>query len=167
MKKIIALTISLLLASPVLTQAESRGFVNLGIGSSKDKVLDETATSLRAGVGATVMQNLNAEAEFVYLGTLDFGVLELTQSGASVSISPFINVGDNATIFLKLGLLLWRIELSSGSASVDDTGTDAFGGIGLSVGINDKTSLVVEYDAYTVSDGDINLITVGARFAFD
>ncbi len=167
MKKIIALTLSLLLASPVLVQAESRGFVNLGIGSSKDKVLDETATSLRAGVGTTVMQNLTVEAEFVYLGTLDFGTVELSQSGGSVSISPFINVGDNATVFLKLGLLFWRIELSSGSASVDNTGTDAFGGIGMSIGINDKTSLVVEYDAYTVADGDVNLITVGGRFAFD
>lgn len=157
--------LSVLTLAPA-AQVLANGYLLLGAGTSKDDVLDESATGIKIGVGANLNKNIAVEAAFVDLGTIDFPGVEFSQYGLAASVIPTLQVNDNVALFAKLGLFSWTFEVNSIIGSGEDTGTDPFIGFGVEFKANAKMAVVVEYEGYEVSDGDVSLLSVGARIGF-
>lgn len=146
------------------TQAVAKGYLLISAGSSQDDALDESATGIKFGVGSMFGDNLAGEVAFVDLGTIDFPLAgtEFSQYGLAASISPVFELGDQASLYAKLGLFSWTFE-ATGFISGEETGTDLFYGFGFEYKVSDSASIVAEYEAYEVFDGDVSLLSVGVR----
>ena len=138
-----------------------------GVGSSKDDVLEESATGFKIGIGANLNENIAVEAAFVDLGTIDFPFgVEVSQYGLAGSLKPFYNVNDQAAIFARFGLYSWTFEITDGFITLEDTGVDPFIGFGVEFKAGDKAAVIAEYEAYDVSDGDVSLLSIGIKISF-
>ena len=150
------------------THALANGYLLLGAGSSKDDVLDESATGFKIGVGTMINENLAVEAAYVDLGTIDlpaFGV-EISQYGLAASLMPVFKISEEAAVYAKIGLYSWTFEASDAFGSGEEDGSDMFFGFGFEYKVEDSASVVVEYESYEVLDGDVDLLSVGVRINF-
>ena len=165
--KLRLLTVLCFLTLGSATHALANGYLLLSAGSSNDDVLDESATGFKIGVGTMINENLAVEAAYVDLGTIDFPFgIEVSQYGLAASLIPVLKINEDAAVYAKIGLYSWTFEVSSGLGSGEDSGTDAFIGFGFEYKVGDSASVVAEYEAYEVSDGDVDLLSVGVKINF-
>ncbi len=165
--KLRLLTVLCFLTLGSATHALANGYLLLSAGSSNDDVLNETATGFKIGVGANINENFAVEAAYVDLGTIDYPYgIEFSQYGLAASLMPVYKISEEAAVFAKLGILSWTAELTDGFTTLEDTGSDLFFGFGFEYKVGDSASVVAEYEAYEVLDGDVSLLSVGVRIGF-
>ena len=162
----ISITILAALAMSISTAARADGYLLASFGSAEDVVFEETAGAFKVSAGTMVNDVLGVEFGFVYLGSFDVAFVEITQLGVAGSINPTVNIGESASLFFKLGLFSWSFVVDDGFSTAEDDGIDPFFGVGLSVDISEKAQLVIEYEGFEVSDGDVDLVSAGVRFKF-
>jgi hypothetical protein len=156
-------TVLWILAVVPAGHAIAGGYIGISGGSSKDDVLDETASGFKLAVGGSFSDSLDAEIAYVDLGTITIGPFDIEQSGLAASVSPVLKINDQASLFAKVGLFAWTFKVSDSFGSGEDTGTDLFYGFGFEYKISDKLGLIAEYEKYDVSDGDVSLTSLGIR----
>ncbi|MES0328333.1 MAG: outer membrane beta-barrel protein [Gammaproteobacteria bacterium] len=151
-----------------VTHALANGYLLASIGNSDDDVLQETATGIKIGMGAMLNENLAVELAYVDLGTIDFPFfgVEISQYGLAASLIPIHKISEQAAVYAKIGLYSWTLEVSDPFGSGEDTGTDLFYGFGFEHKVGDSVAVVAEYEFYEVSDGDVDLLSVGVKIDF-
>lgn len=149
-----------------LPQAYAGGYFGISAGNSKDKELDESDTGFKVSVGGLVSDNAAVEVAYVDLGDINVGFFDVSQSGFAFSISPLLKLNQQSSLYAKIGLFAWTFEVSDGFSSGKDTGTDVFFGFGFEYRFGEQTALIAEYEKFDVSDGDVDLASVGVRIGF-
>jgi len=96
-------------------------------------------------------------------------ITEETGIGANAKFT--FAFSDKSSVSGRIGIMKWDVTASVSGASVasstaSDDGTDPFYGVGYKYNFNNKYSLTVDYDSYTVSDADLNMFAVGVLYNF-
>jgi OOP family OmpA-OmpF porin len=138
--------------------------------------VDESDTGFKIYGGFQFNKYLGAEVGYVDLGKagVSGSVLGVPFTGdAGATAWTFAGVGtlplnESFALFGKVGLANWKVNASaSGFGSTDDSGTDAFFGIGGRYNLNKNWGLVLEYEQYTAGDwGDASFTSLGVRYKF-
>ena len=108
------------------------------------------------------------EASYYDFGKLDEGVNQLDIDGGSLSIIGSIPVAERFSIFGKVGIHDWDVEVSGPVTSrfSDDSDTDAFYGIGVEYALSDLWDIRGEFERYEVDDFDLDVVSIGVSFNF-
>jgi len=141
---------------------------------------DESDSGFKIYGGFQFNKHLGAEIGYVDGGKATFG-----GSIPSLGIGPFtgdlsvtaitfaavgtLPLNESFALFGKIGLASWDAEASvsfAGAAgSVDDSGTDAFFGVGARYNLNKNWGLVLEYETYD-TDPSVSMTSFGVRYKF-
>ena len=135
---------------------------------------DEQAFGLKGFIGGDATEHLRFEAFYTYSGEFEAsdGSADVTvdASGIGVALMPMVAASDRVDLFARAGFWLWdaEVEAASGGLSATDTadGTDPVLGLGGRIGVNERTSIRVEWEQYDLDDTEFTLLSVGAEFTF-
>ncbi|WP_135080942.1 outer membrane beta-barrel protein [Terasakiella sp. SH-1] len=157
-------------------------------GSAK---LDEDDTGFKLYGGADLNQLFGIEAHYANFGEAvltgsngdNFNYKGATYaiiadgvkiSASAKSLGAAVTAGVNVTKWLrpmaKLGLHRWDLDAnvtsSAGSASLNDSGTDAFFGLGLEANIYQDLTVRVEAERFKFEDEDVDFVSLGLKYKF-
>jgi len=152
--------------------------VYLGADIGQTDYEGEDATSFRLFAGMPVNESFSIEGAWINQGEASesgfdpfFGQYkaELEASGIQISGLGSIPLQDKLSLYGKVGLYLWDVDLSftdnTGTFSGSDDGSDIFFGFGLNFIINDQLVLRGSYDLISIDIGgesfDADLVSVG------
>lgn len=145
---------------PTTYAAAGDKYFGISVGSSDDDVFNETDTGIKLILGFQPSDVVALEIAYVDLG--DFIGDVVSQSGIALNAIGKIPLNNDVAITGKLGMFSW--DISAGSLS--NTGTDLAYGFGVEVKVSKEVAIVAEYEMFDVDDGDVSLISGGAKFYF-
>ncbi len=137
-------------------------YFGISVGSSDDDVFNETDTGIKLILGFQPSDVVALEIAYVDLGDFDTIFGSVSQSGIALNAIGKIPLNNDVALTGKLGMYSWDISLGSAS----NTGTDLAYGFGVEVKVSKEVSIVAEYEMFDVDDGDVSLISGGAKFYF-
>lgn len=185
MNRGILLLVGALACGPVAAQ---QAYIGAGVGQSDVDELNDTDTAFKVFLGVHVNPNLALEGGLVSFGetTANYGggeSISADAAGAYGAVVGRLPVGA-ATVYGKVGLQYWDVDLVVCSAGMcdrgSDTGIDPMLGVGLEIPMVNRVAVRAEFERYLdVSDGvevfdgyarstgtDVDVITVGLRYSF-
>ena len=141
---------------------------------------DESDTSFKVFGGNQVNENIAFEFFYMDLGeasaTASGDTYKSEVTGLGVSLLAGGKVGQNFSLFGKVGLMLWDADVTVdvagvGSGSASDDGTDLLFGVGAKYDFSDKAAVRLEYelidiDNFDAGTGDFKVLTLGFLFGF-
>ena len=152
-----------LLILPITYAAAGDKYFGLSVGSSDADTPNETDTGIKLILGFQPSDAVALEIAYVDLGDFDTGGSgSLSISGIALNAIGKIPLNNDIAITGKLGMYTWDTDLSPGS----DSGTDLAYGFGVEVKVSKEVAIVAEYEMFDVDDGDVSLISGGAKFYF-
>lgn len=155
----------------------------LGLTSSTST--DDTDTGWKAFAGYRIMKYLAVEGAYTNFGEATATSI-ITAPGAgvvnskieaeswTVSALGILPLGDKFSLFARLGVNLWDIDVSAtgtgtggtASASDSDDGTDWVYGVGAAYNLTKNLSVRGEWERYDFDDGDVDLLSAGVSWNF-
>jgi len=134
--------------------------------------VEDTDSAWKLFVGYQANENLGFEAAYVDLGQAKGtggGVTETVQSsGIAFSLVGTAPLSSSAGIFGKVGLFSWSTDISATgpvrSASASTTGTDLTYGVGAKFQFNKQVGARLEWEHFTLSDINADMLSVGILF---
>jgi hypothetical protein len=164
-----AILLSSLMLSPAIAE-DKKNYVEVGYGWAAYEVEGWRFVPkiMKFNVGKKVLDNLAVE------GMAAFGVSDSSIGGLTLKadnafgayVKPFVNLGENAELFGKIGFTRFTGTLSGlASAAGSDSGF-SYGG-GAAFKFDDSVALVGDYMVYYDNQGvQIHGFTTGFRFGF-
>lgn len=147
--------------------ADDSGFyVGAGIGEFGVDVggFDGSDTGFKLFGGYHFNKYFGLELEYLDGGTVEDSGLELDVSGFNASGIGVLPVGENFSLFAKLGMLFWDVD-TNGFGS--DSGEDFSWGIGAGYSFTDQFGMRLEYQGFEIEDTDmVDMISLGASWKF-
>jgi len=168
-KILFILLISITLLSNAIAE---QSYIGASIGDSK---VSSDSFSKPIGykifLGTHINDRFGVELGLINLGEFQSNVVSNKVSGTELSGVGFIPIGDDGSIFGKIGLFAWSIESSAGNINVTSTGTDFTIGLGIQfpIPLNDNTLLRLEYQEFRDiddTDDDFTFLSVGLALMF-
>lgn len=148
-------------------QAATQGFyVGGDIGNFSIDDEDDTAFKILGGYQI----NRNFAVELAYGNFFDKSV-----SGVNVEVTAWelvgvgsFPVGNNLSIFGKLGFAMWDATVSTGipGFSASDDGTDLTFGVGLQYDFTRNLAIRGQWQRYDISSEDADLFSIGMIYKF-
>ena len=142
----------------------------LGVTNYSDDGFDESDDGFKMLAGIRVNENMAIEGNY-----MDFGRQEGPFHGiksnikidgfglAAVGILPLSNEFD---LFGKVGVFGWNADLTVGSVSTSDDGTDMLFGFGAAYHVSNQFSLRTEWEFIDIDGGDLDMLSIGAQLSF-
>lgn len=165
MKKICSLALAGLLASvPALA-----GEAVFGLDYGRTKVSDSDLKGTGLGVYAGYRFNESFGVEFGYRRLfrdteVELGIpFEIKGSALQASALAFLPLGNEVSLFGRLGVNRVKAEASSSIGSGSDSETKALVGVGLDYSFSKSTALRVEFQKPT---SDASTLSLGVKFSF-
>lgn len=150
---------------------------------------DETGTGGRLFIGNEVTPNFSFEFGYQTTGDAKTDAVSdgsgiyaagdvshtLNASGFDVSALGKLPLGTSGSVFLRLGMFVWKgeeeIADSTGSITFDDDGNDPFYGLGGEFKINNQIGLRGEYTFYKYEiqgdDFDVSSLSLSVAYYFE
>jgi OOP family OmpA-OmpF porin len=155
----------------------------LGITSSSST--DDTDTGWKAFAGYRLMKYMAVEGAYTNFGEATAhsiitsplsGVVDTTVEAEAWTVSALgiLPLGDQFSLFGRLGVNFWNIDVSAAgtggggiaTASEDDDGTDWVYGVGAAYNLTNNLSVRGEWERYDFDDGDVDLLSAGISWNF-
>lgn len=156
-----------------------------GYGLTSSTSTDDTDTGWKAFAGYRFSKHLAVEGAYTNLGETTANTVitapgagtintTLEAGGLTVSALGILPLGSNFSLFGRLGVNFWNIDVTAtgagsggaASASDNDDGTDWVYGVGAAYSINKNLSLRGEWERYDFGDGDVDLLSAGVSWSF-
>jgi hypothetical protein len=150
-------------------------------GSVSNTKTQDTDAALRIAIGYGISDNFMVEFGHLDLGqataqgTSDGsggfwapGPVRVTAEvvGYDLGVIARMPASENLSIVTRAGILMWTLKSSvrdsSGGATLDDGGSDAFLGIGLQLTLSDWVSFRADFTRYGAGDLDVNTASASA-----
>lgn len=154
--------------------ANAESYISLNIGNSDLEGVN--STSFSAAYGYKLNDNFAVEATFKDLGSYeedlfdDGDIADFSADGLGFYLVGNKNLNDNFSLFAKLGMVAWDIEVSYMGESGSVDGTDIGYAVGASYNISENALIKLEMDRIAVDiegeSGNVDTISVGVSFAF-
>ena len=160
MKKFIFAAIAgLVLATPAMAADDGGFYVGAGIGSFGVDVGGFSADDMGYKVLGGWMFNpyIGAELEYIDGGTAEDGGVEIDTSGFNASLLGAYPIGDQFSVFAKVGMLFWDADFDFGDSELgsgSDDGEDFSWGVGAGFDFTDAFGVIVEYQGFEIEDTD-------------
>ena len=170
MKKLIfAAAAALCLATPALAADDGGPYVGAGVGSMGVDVGgfggDDVGYKVLAGWMLTPY--LGAEVEYIDGGTAEDRGVEIDVSGFNASLRGAYPFTDQFSVFAKVGMMFWDVDVDSAELSGSDSGEDFSWGIGAGFDFTETLGATVEYQGFEVEDTDtVDLISASLVWKF-
>jgi OmpA-OmpF porin, OOP family len=175
---------ALALMAGTAAQADTQpGFyAGAGIGTTKigddqfdNAGIDDSDTGFKIFGGYTFNENWGIEVSY-----FDFGEASASQGGDSVSVGVSglsaagvgrLPLNDMFSLYGKLGFASYDVDAKFniagfGRGSASDSDSDMIYGVGGALSFGGNFEARLEYEAINVSDGDVNMISLGGLFRF-
>ena len=172
MKKIVSQLI-LILGFSILSYSAIAEGLYFGADLGQTDYEGEDATSFRLLAGFPVNESFSIEVAWLNQGEASesgidpfFGPYsaKLEASGIQIAGIAALPLQDNMSLFGKVGLYIWEVDVEfsdfSGTFSGEDDGSDLTFGFGMSLEVNDEVSVRGSYEI-------INIDLVGESFDAD
>jgi OOP family OmpA-OmpF porin len=106
--------------------------------------------------------------------TYTFTANDVNIAVGATSLGAAATVGHDFTnklrAFAKLGLHAWELDASvtssAGSASLTNSGTDLFYGIGAKYALTDRVSIRAEFERFNIDSDEIDFVSAGVSYRF-
>ncbi|MDP1924000.1 MAG: TonB-dependent receptor [Thiobacillus sp.] len=146
--------------------------------------VDDSDTGWKLFAGYRIMKYLAVEGAYTNLGeasansiiTAPPGVVNATVEGEAWTVSALgiLPIGDKFSLFGRLGVNIWNVDVSatgtnSGATATvagSDDGTDMVYGVGAAYRFTDNLSLRGEWERYDFGDTDVDLLSAGISWDF-
>jgi OmpA-OmpF porin, OOP family len=139
--------------------------------------VDDTDTGFRVGGGYMFHKNFGAEIAYVDLGkaTVTSGgqTVEAKASGEVVSLVGVLPIGEQFSLFARLGFINGTVKLSGPGGSVDSTDVKTTYGVGAGFNFTRQLGVRLNWDKFaklgdsnTTGESDVDMISVGVVFKF-
>lgn len=182
--------LGLLASTTVLAEIQPGFYVGAGVGSAtleldEDEELpgfkfDSDDTAFKVFGGYNINQYFAVEAayfdagkpeETVIVVQRNRGTIEVGTSGLIASVLGRVPLGNMFSLYGKLGLASYEVEIKgrvNGDvvSEADDTEDDVAYGIGGAFNIGPSFELRAEYEAISISDGDLSMLSVSGLYKF-
>lgn len=113
-------------------------------------------------LGWRPLEVVGVELGYYNLGSYDTGAGDIEASALGLAGLLSMEVGP-VGVYLKGGLASTEV---TGPGGLDETNSDPFGGLGLTVDLMDKLYVYGEALRFTNDEADIDVIGAGVRYAF-
>ena len=88
-------------------------------------------------------------------------------SGFNASLRGALPVGEQFSLFAKVGMMFWDVDVDSAELSGSDSGEDFSWGIGAGFDFTETLGATVEYQGFEVEDTDtVDLISASLVWKF-
>ena len=160
----------------ISTQVNAAGYAMIGMGKTDYDAgaisTFDDPTGFEFVAGFDTSDRISVEIGIVQFGEADDGIppeWHLEADGIVISGLYKTDVGENAEVFVQLGLNMWDAELSEDGFGVfaEDDGTDIFYGIGLNFMTSEKLGLGVRYNIYDFDGDNVTRFTFNAQFLYE
>jgi len=174
MKKVAIAVLLSTIAIPVFAE-DMHMYLGVRAGQAKtsiDNVVLSTDNPTAYGVliGHTFSSALAVEAEYLNLGEIRAGTGSVETTGISVSGVASLPLGDQFSLFGKLGYAMLSSKPSGSFIGADAKSDDVTYGFGGQFNMGPTTGIRLGWDKYKIEDGtftgDISLMSVGGVFKF-
>lgn len=168
MKKILLfLLLNISLFTTVLAEDT---YIGASIGDSKIS-LDNYSKPIgyKAFLGAHINDRFGIEIGLINLGEFKRNTLTNKVTGTELSGVGFIPLGNDGSVFGKIGLFNWTIESTIGSIKASSNGTDLTIGLGVQYPIKDNILVRLEYQEFRDiddSNDDFTFLSLGFVLSF-
>jgi OOP family OmpA-OmpF porin len=132
--------------------------------------LDESATAYRLALGYEWSPWFSVEAGYNDLGKVDadlgFAGVEAEADGFELGLVLRWPVGERFSLNARAGYLWWDAVTRVAAVRADDSGEDAFAGIGAEFHASERLAITLGWNRYRLDDLDADQATVGLRIRF-
>ncbi|HWS02501.1 MAG TPA: outer membrane beta-barrel protein [Gammaproteobacteria bacterium] len=203
-KQLFLLTFTAALASSTAYAADTGFYVGGSLGQSKIDIsasdidaelasagytsstsVDDSDTGWKLFAGYRIMKYLSVEGAYTNLGEASAssiitvpgpGVVNATVEGEAWTVSALgiLPIGDKFSLFGRLGVNIWNVDVSAAGTysgatatlSGSDDGTDMVYGVGAAYSFTDNLSMRGEWERYDFGDTDVDLLSAGISWNF-
>ncbi len=167
---IVAVGIGSMLATGYTSAAENSWYVGGSVTQAyvDESGVDDDDTGGKIFGGYRFNQYLSVEAEYYDFGDLSEGANELSLDGLGVAVVGSVPIHKKFSAFGKIGVHDWDAK-GTPLASLglkDDSGTDAYYGVGVEYRLSNPWRLRGEVVRYDVDDIDVDVASFGLSFHF-
>lgn len=171
MKKIIfAAVAGLCLATPAMAADDGGFYLGAGVGSFGVDVGGFGGDDVGFKVLGGWMFNpyIGAELEYIDGGTAEDRGVEIDMSGFNASLRGAYPVGEQFSVYAKLGMLFWDADFDfGGGLTGSDDGEDFSWGVGAGFDFTETLGVTVEYQGFEVEDTDtVDMISASLVWKF-
>ena len=171
MKKIILAAVAgaLVAAAPAMAAEDGGFYVGAGVGSFGVDVGDFGGDDLGYKVlgGWMFNQYIGGELEYIDGGSAEDRGASMDTTGFNASIRGALPVGDQFSVFAKVGMMFWDADVDTFDGSGSDSGEDLSWGVGAGLDFTDNLGVMVEYQGFEIEDTDtVDLISASVVWKF-
>jgi len=178
-------------APAVAQQSDAGWYVGGSYGMTKTEVdmtgvsnpvKDESDSGFKIYGGFQFNKHLGAEIGYVDAGKASFSGTAIPSLGigafsGNVKSTAFtfaavgtLPLNESFALTGKIGLAAWdakaSVNVAGLSGSTSDSGTDLLYGVGARYNLNKNWGVTLEYEVVDVSDGSVNMTSMGLRYKF-
>ena len=167
-KLICAAVASVFLATPALAADEGL-YVGAGVGSMSVDLGPFSGDDMGFKVlgGWMFSPYFGAELEYIDGGSAEDLGVAIDVSGFNASLRGALPVGEQFSLFAKVGMMFWDVDVDSAELSGSDSGEDFSWGIGAGFDFTETLGATVEYQGFEVEDTDtVDLISASLVWKF-
>lgn len=185
MNKLRLIVASALCAVPCYAGAEL--YLGLGVGSADFEVdltgvgggtIEDSGTASKLFAGYQINDYLAVEAAYYNFAETSVAGIELTPgSGNLVSASADMNglaaiavasyqVRKNIILMAKAGMFSWDADISLGSSTASNDGSDAMLGVGAAYGFTRELFMQAEWETFQSDNPETSMLSIGVSYRF-
>lgn len=132
------------------------------LANASYKETDDSSAAFGLFGGYHLNEVLAIEAAYNDFGEAEKGGVKVEASALSLGMVGKLPVRTDFTLFGKVGLAAWDIDVSPGTFS--DSGTDVYFGIGADYDIGGTSAVRFGIDTYAMDDEDITSFSIGFMY---
>ena len=147
----------------------SNMYFGVYLANAQYKEADDSSAAFSLFGGYHLNEVLAIDVAYTDFGEAEKNSIKTEATAFSLGILGKVPVRTDLTFFGKVGLASWDADVSSGSLSDSDSGTDVYFGIGADYDIGGTSAVRFGVDRYTLngsdnSDEDITSFSIGFIF---
>lgn len=159
--------------APMINTYTPTYYVGVGGAIGKNQATDDTRVTPKVFAGVDLDQNWGVEGGYSHSNTKDYGTPQgkayVNGDSAYVAGKYTIPVNDRISAYGKLGVSYNERENTGATGDYTSRQTGAYGGLGAQYKLNERLSLVAEYERYGKSENtgmESNIVSVGLKAGF-
>lgn len=137
------------------------------VGTLDDKVMMDSEGGYRLFLGVGLNRNWGIELAHLDLGEPGAhpGVVDISKTGTLYSLLFIHPLNEMFAVFLRGGVLDWKVDATFSGIPADEEGSDAAWGIGANYLVSDHVMLRAQLERFHVAS-KINFVSIGAALCF-
>lgn len=164
MKKLLALSLAALLSG---TAAAEGGYAGVDFGQGRLSDLSLKGSSWNVYGGYRLNESIGFELGYRRVLSDDMPVfttkVKTTVAGLQASVLGYLPLGNDVSLFGRLGVNNLKVEASGPGGKASDSETKALVGLGLDYSFSKAVALRVEYQKPA---SDVSVLSAGLKFSF-